>query len=292
MPADKDTKKVTERSTKQELWQAYNETRRLIEKEPVESGINIVRKETKDALRSLVESRYVIGEQFEKVSQEIIKDLDSLRELQSRIIKEKKGALDHFEEQKTALEGEIDAARRGWLKEKKEYELLLEAGKQALAKERQREEEDYAYKLSLARRNEEDEYNQKREQKEHELAERERVLKEREAEIVAMEKELAETPKKTEEEIKKAKEDLAKELVQRNETEKREFRLVAENEKRLAEMKITNLENAYQGQVKENESLRKQLGEVTAQLKQMAVSAIENRSGTPRPDNQGSNTVK
>ncbi len=279
MPVDK---KVSEKSTKQELWQAYNEALIKIEGEPVESGLDKTREETNEALRGLAESKFKIGEQLEKVSQEIITELNDLTSLRSQIIKEKKLILDQLEDQKKALTSEIEMVKMQWSQDEKDHAAQVEEEKRVRAVQRHREEEEYEYELTLTRRADENTFNEKKEQKEKELAEREIKLKDREAEILTMKNELTDMPKKIEEEVKKAEGLLAKELIQKHEIEKREFNLKSESEKKLFELKIANLESSMQNQMKENESLKKQLSEATAQLKQMAVSALENRSVSSR----------
>lgn len=276
------TKKVTEKSTKQELWDAYNEAALRTEAEPIELSLKETRQTTNEALKSLADSKFKVSEQLEKAAQEITNDLDSLGDLHNQIAKEKKQILDRLEEQKKVLNSEIESVKIKWNQDKKDHEVLLEEDSQAKIIERQRKEEEYEYKLALIRRTEENEYNENKAQKERELSERENILKTREAEILSMEKDLAGMPFKIETEVKNTQTLLTKDLNQRFETEKREFIFKAESEKKLAELKIANLESVCQNQIKENESLKKQLADVTTQLKQMAVSAIENRVGSSR----------
>jgi len=101
---------------------------------------------------------------------------------------------------KELLSGQIEDVRSQWEKEKKAYEENLKAEKEHTARQRRREEEEYAYTLQQTRKQDQDEYVQLKHKQELELKEQrtafEKEFAEREKSIVEKEREFARCTRK------------------------------------------------------------------------------------------------
>lgn len=261
------SEKVSTRSTKQELWEAYNQLLAETEKEPVKFVLDEKEITSPGALKNLSDLKLKIGQQLDLAGEDLLKDLNGLYETRSTIIQEKRRLIEHFEEQKTALENEIAQVKEQW----KNQERILKAQfeEEARQKElaRRREDDEYQFSLEVQRRKEADEY-----------ARRQQALKEREDEIAQMEKELAATPSHINEEVNKAKAALAKELTDKYNLELREGKLDFERDKKIYELKIANLETRVKSQNEEIAKLQNQLAKASDQVKDIAISVVEGRS--------------
>lgn len=273
------TQKVTARSTKQELWEAYNQLLAKIEKEPVE--FETAKKEivSPDALRNLAELKLKIGQELDKAGEILLGDLNELHETRNNITNIKRRLIEHFEDQKESLENEIAKVKEQWREQEKNHQEQLEEKTRQEQLARRREEDEYQYNLEFQRRKENEQYSR-----------REEILKERENEIIEMEKEFAQMPETIVQEVDKAKSQLGKELTDKHNLELRETKLDFEREKKIYELKIANLDSSIGSQNKEIIDLKKQLTNASNQLKEIAVSVIENKN---RPvDAQGEKKEK
>lgn len=149
--------------------------------------------------------------------------------------------------------------------------------KEKLAKERQREEEDYAYTLELTRRQEKDAYTTKKEALEKELEERKHALDITEADIKARVQEydnvkakVAELPQMIEQARQIAIQETTEKLTLQHTHAHTLNEKEREGEQRLAEQKIAALE----AKIKEQEALIRQTTDKADQaLKQMQALA-------------------
>lgn len=273
--------KISERSTKKEIWDAYNQLAVEIKGAPIEAE----QKDSliPDAVKNLANLKLRIGEDLDKIGSELVKDIDNLQEARTVLNREKQRMIVNLEEQKRALEDEIEKVKIQWENEKRKRQLEFEEELRQKSTSRRREEEEYAYGLSKKQREENDEYEYQKKEREKLLEEREKAIKSREEEIANMEKELTAMPEKINQAVKEARENLAKELIVRHNTAVHEIEVARQNETSIAEMKIANAEATIKTQTMEIENLKRQLGEASRQLKEIAVSVIENRSPKPVP---------
>ncbi|PIU69319.1 hypothetical protein COS81_00360 [candidate division WWE3 bacterium CG06_land_8_20_14_3_00_42_16] len=278
MPTQKGSAKVSEKNTKQEIWEAYHQLLAEIQGEPVTFKLEQKEPAVPDALRSLAELKLRISQELDKVGEELLKSLNSLQDLRVSLAKDRQSMVERLQEQRKAVEAEISRVKEAWEQEKRKSEARFAEELRQKEVLRAREEEEYQYTLSLKRRQENDEYERQRVEKERTLKDREQALERREKEIVALEKELDETPAKVAQAVKEAQESLARQLGEKQMIELRELKAAHANEVKVAEMRIANLEVTVKSQAGEIENLRKQLAEASRQLKEMAVSAIESRA--------------
>jgi len=278
MPTQKGSAKVSEKNTKQEIWEAYHQLLAEIQGEPVTFKLEQKEPAVPDALRSLAELKLRISQELDKVGEELLKSLNSLQDLRVSLAKDRQSMVERLQEQRKAVEAEISRVKEAWEQEKRKSEARFAEELRQKEVLRAREEEEYQYTLSLKRRQENDEYERQRVEKERTLKDREQALERREKEIAALEKELDETPAKVAQAVKEAQESLARQLGEKQMIELRELKAAHANEVKVAEMRIANLEVTVKSQAGEIENLRKQLAEASRQLKEMAVSAIESRA--------------
>lgn len=273
----KSSKKVSEKSTKQELWQAYNQLILELTKAAPGQEEKLV---LTDVFKNLGELKIAIGQQLDAAGEVLLKDLSSFNEARNTIAQEKRKMADYFVEQKKALEKEIELIKSA-------AQEAIEKQKQALEEEiankkleQKRQEEEYQYNLGLSRRDDSDQFNYLKAQRERQIAENEEAIAKRQKEIATMEQEIAGIPETIAKEVEKAKALIAKELTERHAREIREAKLDFERDKKIYEIKIVNLEATIKIQASEIDKLKNQYVEATKQLKEMAVSVIEGRSGT------------
>ena len=200
-----------------------------------------------------------------------------------------------FEEERDATLEEFDNMMREkkllWEKEQKEKEITSKEQESQIKKQKQREEDEYNYNLQLTRKKEQDAFDAKKDAKEKELAEKimtvEKNLTERELMISAKEKEYVELKTKVDnfpKELEKAIKDAEKSVTEKIErTYKFEAELKAmeiEGALKLNEQTI----NTLQAKIKDQELFVAQLttkaDSAGAQVKDIAVKAIEGASAT------------
>jgi len=282
MPESKKTvdSKVSEKSTKQAMWNAYNELLQKIDWESLESHPKQKEIETQNTLKSLSELKSKISQNLDKIGEELLKDLNDLQEFKNNISKEKQQMIANYSEQQNILEKEIKKMKEYYEQEKKNYQVKFDEELRQKTVARHREEDEYQYNLSLIRRDEQDEYNHQKLIQEKHLDERKQIMGDREKAIKEMERELAFMPEKINQAVKEACGILTKELTEKSEREKRDNRLAYENELKITELRKSALENTVKSQLLEIENLKKQLSEANRQFKEIAVSVIEGHSAS------------
>lgn len=176
-----------------------------------------------------------------------------------------------------------------WKKEQQEHEIAVKEMEVNLKKERQREQEWYAYNLAISRKKDKDAYEEKvslkKALKEEKMAQ-DKALAERETAVASQEAEIAELRSKIvsfPDEMVKAVEKAVKEAVALTEkqTQHKADLLAKEvaGEKKVAELRIKILEETMVKQTAQIEALTKQLNNATTQVQDIAVKAIEGASG-------------
>jgi hypothetical protein len=203
-------------------------------------------------------------------------------------------ALDHlvqdYEARKQALQGEIATAKAEWESEASERERGGREYEEALKKQRQRENEEFEYKKTLERKKAQDKYDEeqrlrdrqnreKQEALEKSWQEREAALKAREDEIGQLRKDALAFPARLAQEVERAVGEARRQAAQESEQRLLVATKDAEADRRVAELRIRNLEETVAGQVEQLAARQRQLDEAKQQVQDIAVKAIDGASG-------------
>lgn len=277
MPTKKTDGKINEKSTKQELWQAYNEVVSAI---TTETPIIVEDKTVNDTVKSLSETKLNINSEFDTLSKKLLADFDELYKVKEQIRKGKDQMIENFEKQRIALANEIAEVRSKWTEEAAKLEENFKMNALEIEKQRKREGEEYKYNLELDRRKEKDAYEKQKMERENIIKIKEDELKARTDEIAEMEKTITVMPKKIEEEVKNACASLEKELTSKYQSEIKELKVTKDHEAKISEIKIANLESIIKSQTEEIIKLGKQVSSSNDLVKEMAVTAIESKGKT------------
>jgi hypothetical protein len=159
-----------------------------------------------------------------------------------------------------------------------------------MKKAREREEEEYAYKLSLKRRKEADEYTaqqaalQKALQGERatadkEVEERERALAIREGEIKELQSRVERFPQELAAATKQAEQATRLESQKQAALDAKLVKMETDAERNMTALKISGLEDLLKRQGAQIEAMTKQLSAAQTQVQAMAVKAIEGAAG-------------
>jgi hypothetical protein len=196
------TKPVSDKSTKTEILDAYNEMLQKVKEQKAMDG-KAVKKEVEEketVKRASLHSVEGIVKNLADLKLEIIKSMDGLGEkligeykkltelqqaidIEEKVIdeihnikvqaesltsllvtqKEKRAAFEaEMEDKKADFDDDMTQKRLQWKKEQEEFEFAKKEREAQLKKERQREEEDHTYNLQLKRKKETDAYEEKK----------------------------------------------------------------------------------------------------------------------------------
>lgn len=264
-------KTVSEKSTKGEIWEAYN---------TMLSGISgqaklefaSEKQESNKIAKTIEDFRTKFNSDVSLVSENIGDELANFADFSDKLNKKKIETIKEIESKKEALEEEIEKAKKVWL------ENEIEKNKIQL-----REAEDYSYNLSQKRRKEEDEYKTIKALEKTEIAEKKANLDARSAEIKQMEKDLAEGPKNIEEATQSAIDNTKKELNAKYLAEIKELKMIDGHEQKISLLKIEEMTKKISEQAKTIEKLEKELAIANREAKQIAISVIESHGNGPVP---------
>ncbi|HEY6736792.1 MAG TPA: hypothetical protein VI322_03690 [Candidatus Saccharimonadia bacterium] len=279
--------KVSEKSTKTELWSAYNELLRQLEGRAAEPASPKTQATlSSDPTRSLAELKLKIGQQLDALAQEITNDLGNLQNIRRQIQVERSQLLEARQAEQRQLADAITEVKRQWQQEQDQHTQRQIELKQEQDRQRQREDEDFRYNLAKTRRTEEDKYQEQRTAREAVLANREQTFAEREQNLKHMETELAAWPKRLDDAVAQATSTLRKDLEAKQATDAREQKLVHQHELAMVGLKAQTLEQTVKAQAAEIDSLKRALADAQHELKNMAVAVIEARTTENRPQPQ------
>lgn len=282
MPEAK-TKKVTEKSTKQELWEAYHQLIDEMINLPTETS---PKKSigTADFIKNITDLKLSVNHNLDNLASDLLTRMNEIAAFKAQLEIDKKAILEDMQTKKTALENELAKIKLFHLEEEKNYQKKFQLEREQLEIDRRRAEDEYQYQLSQKRRGENDAFAQKQAAVEAKLQERETLITKREKEIIAMEKTIQEMPQTIDQAVQKAVLDKEKELIQKYSIEITNLKTEMEYQKNIRELKIANLEKTIQSQADENISLQSQQLEANRQLKDMAIAAIEGKSNKDKKD--------
>lgn len=236
-----------------------------------------------------LEELYQLSANTDSLAAILLAQKEKKRLFEEEMAQKEKDLMDRINSERQKFDEEMGIKKTNWDKEKKEYELTFKEVQAEEKKKRQREEDEYIYKLKVERQKEEDEYLSKKEKLEKELAEQkasfEKEIKERELQIKTSEDELSTLRKQSEafpkelgSKIKEAEDAVRKELSTKYNFEKELFAKDVDGQLKLKDKTITSLE----AKIKEQDTLIKQTGlkADTAEktVKDIAIKAIESAS--------------
>lgn len=270
-------KKISEKSTKQELWNAYNEVVVQV------SGEEIITNDddsVNDMIKKLSETKININSEFDALTKSLLGDLGELYKTSEKIRQNKENIIKHFENQKSELQRTIDEVKVKWSNDEKQLEEEYKTKKVEIETVHLRQEEEYQYNLELSRKKEFDTYKADKSLREKTLRDQEEMLAMRKKEIAEMEKQIAEMPTLIENKIKTAEEALARELNSKYQTQIKELTIAKEHAQKIAEINGANSQTTIKTQSEEIGTLKIQLSKTNDMLKEMAVSAIEAKKPT------------
>lgn len=266
-------KTVSEKSTKTELWEAYNVAMQDLSGQP-KLEFASEKQDSGKIGKTIDDLKAKFNAEVTLVSDGISTELTRFVEFAEELNKKKAFAVKEIENKKDALLEEIAKAKK----------LLGEEAVES-EKSRKREEDEYVYFLSQKRRKEEDEYKIARALDKAEIAEKKAALTTREVEIKQMEKDLAESPKIIEKAVNDAIDSTTKELNAKYLAEIKELNLNNEHEKKIASLKIEELTKKVAEQKVLIDKIEKELAIANREAKEIAVSVIESRSVGPSTSN-------
>ena len=192
--------------------------------------------------------------------------------------------------QKQVLEKAIIEQRKNWQQEQSEYESILSQQNELLLRERQRETEDYQYRLELTRKINTDAYDSRKRNLEREVQEvtqiKQKQWTERETLLTEQQPSFEENLKKIEsfnveleEAIKKAREEAIRDVHQDAKVKADLFEKEWQSTKQNYELKVQDLEGSITKQIEQIHGLENQLQAAMKQSQDLAMRAFENASG-------------
>lgn len=192
--------------------------------------------------------------------------------------------------QKQGLEKEIAEQRKKWQQEQSEYETSFQQQNELLLKERQKEVEDYQYRLELTKKINADSYNARKRNLEREVEEvtqaEQKQWVERETILTAQQPLFKENQKKIEtfvneleEAVKKSREEAIRDVHQDAKVKADLFEKEWQATKQSYELKIQGLEQGITKQIEQIHGLESQLQAAMKQAQDLAMRAFENASG-------------
>lgn len=329
-------KKLTPKSTKNEIMAAYDDLLKKVQEQKIEDpkkmqeeqkNTKVIKEASGNTLENIIKSMSAIklnvAREVDKLSDELTAEFKKLENVQSAI-KLEKGNLEElyqisantdslaalilaqkekqeqfenemalrkntFDEDIKAEQVKFDVEKESWKQEQQKWEKLQKEISEKTEIERSRGEEEYNYSLTIKRKKETDQYEEKKSAQEKELKEKrmifEKEIAEREAKVVEVESELKELRKKSVEfpsELEKAILETEKSVKEKLEMqfnfEKELSNKQTEGELKLRDQEITSL----QAKIKEQDAFVKELSakanSANANSKDIAIKAIESSS--------------
>lgn len=322
--------KVTARSTRTELLKAYHATMEKLEQvssgrilgssqEAAQQALEKALTYTdENVIKSVADLQVAVGKALKDLTAKMITESNKLADLRTAVdmeiskLKElhdidyqantlaalietqserKRAFEEEMANQRNALESEMLSKRDEWKKEQQLHDSATKERDLLSKKQRERDEEEYAYELSVERKKETAQYEMKkakldqeldqlREKAEKDLAERKSALAAQEMELLELRKQVGHFPKELDEAVKKTEAAVRATMKQQHDFETKLADKDVEAEKRVSALKINNLEEIVAKQQAQISDLAKQLQSATRQIQEMAVKAIESAAGS------------
>jgi hypothetical protein len=194
-----------------------------------------------------------------------------------------------MQETENTFANEMAEKKAQWELEKARQKTEEKEYADDLTKRRKREEEEYQYDLKIKRQKEQDEYDTHKFQLDKELADkktnfeqeiyhREAELKNAEAELIELRKNNAEFPAKLEKALKDKEEEVTKQLQTKYDFEIELIKRQNESDIRLKDQIIVSLQEKIKEQQEQLKEYTDKANRAEANVKDIAVKAIENAS--------------
>jgi hypothetical protein len=260
-------------------------------KSNLSNSLDEILRNLSDEFRKLEEIRAAIA--LEKKSLEDLYSLSANTDSLAAMLLAQKEKKENFEKEMTQKEetfaNERASQKELWETEKAKQKTEEKEYSDELAKRRKREEEEYAYNLKIRRQKEQDEYDSKKLQLEKELTDkklqfeqevssRELNLKNAEAELAELRKNSAEFPAKLEKTMKDKEAEVSKQLHTKYEFDIRLMEKQNEADIRLKDQMINSLQDKIKEQQEQLKENTDKANRAEANVKDIAVKAIENAS--------------
>ncbi|AKG23248.1 hypothetical protein [Calothrix sp. 336/3] len=192
-----------------------------------------------------------------------------------------------FASKQETLDKQVTQTRKNWQQEQAIYDAAVKSYDESLVKERQKEAEEYQYKLENTLKITTDAYEAKKRQLERETEEstqekeknwqeREKIIQEQKSLLTEYQQKIAKFPTELEESVKKAREEAIKETSQKAKVEADLIEKEWEGTKQSYELRIQALEEAINKQLEQIESISTQLQTALKQAQDLAMRAFEN----------------
>jgi len=293
-------KKVSATNTKTEILEVYEELLEELKSErenntalkrELEKKTQIVATATKEiksgTTQSILEIRNILTDQLDKVEKGINEEQRKIEAIQEAI-KIEKDNLENLYKIKTEAESlEALVLTRKKIGEQLEIDFIkrkeeLEAEIQKKKSIWEQEEEAYQYQLKIKRRNEEDTYQRKKEEREIEynvskknIDEREKILKEKETELQNLQKQVDGFDKLISDAINKTKLEITDQLNKEFNFKQQLDNKDLEAKINLQKQEIESLNKKIAEQQDIIKSLSVQFDNASKQAKEIALKAIE-----------------
>ena len=173
------------------------------------------------------------------------------------------------------LQREITAVKESWKKEQEDHKREVSERSTQEEIERQREKERYEYETGLVRKKAENDFEEKLQKWEKELAERKEEIEQDKKELESLRRQVASFENEKEKAVEAAQAALTKELSEKSENERKMREQEIKAEKEILNLKLESLTTENQKQAAEIVNLQKALNAATAQVKDIAVKVIE-----------------
>jgi len=322
-------RKVKARSTRAELLKAYQAAQEKLEqlssgrtpssgKDAAEQALEKALAYTdENVIRAIADLQVAVGKALKDLTTKMIAESNKLADLRTAsdleksklkelhdinyqastfaaLIESQSEQKKVFEEEMTnqrkTFEIEMESRHEEWRKEQQVHETTTKDRDLLLKKQRERDEEEYAYRLQVERKKEsalyetkkaklEQELSELRENVEKEVAERRSSLAAQETELVELRKRVERFPKELDEAVKKTEAAVRVTMKQQHDYETKLAEKDLDAERKVNGLKVNNLEETVARQQAQIVELTKQLQAATRQVQEMAVKAIESAAG-------------
>lgn len=303
-------KTVSNRSTKQEILDAYEELTKELKDMDTQSISSLPAQPKKDTpsqtpdqiVNRLGELRLQVNKNLAEIVDKLVTESETLAELRTEEqnlrgqietlhrIKAEASTLENLiklkEQEEKELNEKIQSIKDDWAEQQERHQKDLKEQAAEEDKRHKREDEEYHYTLKMKRQKEEDEYQAKRREAEGELTRRAQELRAREEEFEVLQKRVVDLEKQLETEVtrvRKETEDTVKhDLENKYNLERKEI----DGERKVSKLTIENLQRTITAQDVEIKDLKEQLARATQQIKDIAVSVIDSKKPVYPPMNQ------
>lgn len=277
-------KPVSEKNTKSEILQAYDELAKELSEETAFTPDEVEAREvvasglaqtSEKTINDLAKMKISLNQTLDSLTDNLVAQAEKLVSLRKAVevsqkdlennfqIKSKaeilKKLFEAYSQKQTELEKEMLDKRKKWEEEQLDYETEIK-------RRRARDEEEYKYQTGLEK--------QRWQQK---LEEEKNSYQEKLTELEGLKKQIAQFPQEKDKAIAESVGKALAEIRKQFETEKSFAKQERDGEVKITGLKISQLENTVKQQSEEITALKKQLDEATRQVKDIAVAVIESK---------------